>query len=76
MVVATFQTNPTSSRAVVTVVVGKATVEAENDAPQVMAMAPVPVIAIHSFWPLVGVPVRLVVNEVIATDCPVITIMS
>ena len=42
-----FQTKPTSSRAVVTVVVGKAIVLASNDAPQVIALAAVPVMAIH-----------------------------
>lgn len=49
VVVATFHTKPTSSLSVVTVVVGRAIVEAENEAPQVIAIAPVPVIEIHSF---------------------------
>ena len=46
--VATFHTKPTSNRAVVTVVVGSATVLASNEAPQVIALAAVPVIAIHN----------------------------
>ena len=49
VVVATFQTNPTSSLLVVTVVDGSVTVDEEKDAPQVIAIAPVPVIEIHSF---------------------------
>ena len=44
-----FHTKPTSSLAVVTVVVGKATVEDSKLAPQVIARAAVPVIAIQSF---------------------------
>ena len=50
----------------VTVVVGKATGPFSNDAPQVIALAAVPVTAIHSFCPSVGVPERFVVNEVMA----------
>ena len=46
--VTVFHTNPTSSRAVVTVVVGRATVLASKLAPHVIARAAVPVIAIHS----------------------------
>ena len=68
VVVAAFQTNPISRRFVVTVVEGKVTVEDSNDAPQVIAIAVVPVIAIQSFCPLTGVPVKFVVNDVIATD--------
>jgi hypothetical protein len=74
--VATFHTKPTSRRFVVTVVVGRVIVDDEKDAPHVIAIAPVPVIEIQSFWPLTGVPVRFVVNEVIATDWPVMTIIS
>ena len=73
---ATFHTKPTSRRAVVTVVVGNATVEASNLAPQVNAIAVVPVIEIQSFWPFEGVPVKLVVNDVIAVDWPVMMNVS
>ena len=66
--VATLHTKPTSRRLVETVDVGRVTVDDEKDAPHVIAMAVVPVIAIQSFWPLTGVPVRFVVNEVMATD--------
>ena len=45
-----------SSRAVVTVVVGNATVLASNAAPQVIPRAAVPVIAIHNDWPSTGWP--------------------
>ena len=63
-----FQTNPTSKRFVLTVVVGSATVDASNDAPQVvMDIALVPVIEIHNFCPFVGVPVKLVVNDEMVT---------
>jgi hypothetical protein len=68
LLVATFQTNPTSRRLVVTVVVGNATVDASKDPPHVIAIAPVPVMEIHSFWPFTGVPDKLVENEVMATD--------
>lgn len=61
------QMNPTSRRLVVTVVVGRATVEASKEAPQVIALAAVPVIAIQSVWPVVGVPDRFVENEVMST---------
>ena len=47
-----------------------------NLAPQVIAIAVVPVIEIHNFCPLTGVPVKFVVNDVMATDWPVMTIMS
>lgn len=76
LLVATFHTNPTSNRLVDTVVVGSATVDASNEAPHVIAIAVVPVTEIHSFWPFVGVPVKFVVNDVIATDWLVITIIS
>jgi hypothetical protein len=68
VVVATFQTNPTSSLLVDTVVVGKVTVDEEKDEPHVIAIAPVPVIEIHSFCPLTGVPVKFVEKLVMATD--------
>jgi hypothetical protein len=48
------------------VVVGRATVEASNEAPHVIALAAVPVIEIINFCPSVGVPDKLVVNEVIS----------
>jgi hypothetical protein len=48
--VATFHTNPTSSRFVDTVVVGSVTVDDSNDAPQVViAIAVVPVMDTHNF---------------------------
>ena len=62
-----FHTNKTSSLAVVTVVVGKATVDASKLAPHVIALAAVPVIAICSSCLSVGVPDKLVVNDVIST---------
>ena len=74
--VAASQTNPTSSRLVDTVVVGSGTVDASKLVPHAIVTAPVPVMAIHSFCPLFGVPVRLVVNEVIFAYWPVMTIMS
>jgi hypothetical protein len=49
-----------------TVVVGSITVELSNEAPQVIAIAVVPVIEIHSFCPFVGVPDKFNVKEVIA----------
>jgi hypothetical protein len=76
VVEATFHTKPTSRRVVVTVVVGNAIVDAVNFAPQVIAIAVVPVIEIQSFCPLTGVPLRFVVKDVIATDWAVITIIS
>jgi len=66
-----FQTNPTSNLAVVTVVVGNATVLASNDVPQAIALAAVPVIAIQSVCLSVGVPLRFVVILVISSDCAV-----
>ena len=62
---------PTSKRLVDTVVVGKVTVEASNEDPQVIARAPVPVIEIHNVWASVGVPDKFVVNEVISAVCAV-----
>lgn len=47
LLVTVFHTKPTSNLAVVTVVVGRATVEASKEAPHVMALAAVPVIAIQ-----------------------------
>ena len=41
-----------------------------------MGIAVVPVIETHSFWPFTGVPVKFVVNDVIVTVWPVITIIS
>lgn len=56
-----------------TVVVGKgALAEASKDAPQVIALAAVPVIAIQSLCPSVGVPERLVVMDVISAAKAVI----
>lgn len=64
MLVSVFQKNPTSRRAVVTVVVGSVTVEDSNDVPHVIATAVVPVIDILSVSPSTGVPERPIVNEV------------
>jgi hypothetical protein len=63
--------NPTSNRFVETVVVGRATVEASKEAPQVIALAAVPVMAIHNVCPSVGVPERFVVKEVMSPACAV-----
>jgi hypothetical protein len=71
-----FQIKPTSNLLVETVVVGSATVDASKDAPQVIAMAAVPVIAINNFCPSTGVPERLVVKDVISTVCAVIKYIS
>ena len=71
LLVTVFQTNPTSSRAVVTVVVGRAIVLASKDAPHVIARAAVPVIAIHNVCPSVGVPDKFVVNDVMSAVCAV-----
>jgi hypothetical protein len=54
------------SVAVPTVVVGNATVLPTNEAPHVIAIAAVPVICITRISPSTGVPVRLVVKEVIS----------
>jgi hypothetical protein len=70
--VTVFHTNPTSNLAVDTVVDGSETVEASNEDPHVIARAAVPVIAIHSVCPSVGVPLRLVVKLVIAVVSAVI----
>jgi hypothetical protein len=43
---------------------GNAIVEASNEAPQVIVLAAVPVIAIHNICPFVGVPDKLVVIDV------------
>ena len=64
--------NPTSKRFVDTVVVGNATVLASNEDPQVIALAAVPVIAIHNVCPSVGVPERFVVKLVMSSACAVI----
>lgn len=45
---------------------------ASKDAPQAIVLAAVPVIAIHKVCPVVGVPDRLVVIEVIFTANAVI----
>jgi hypothetical protein len=72
--VATFHVKATSSRVEMTVVVGNATVDDSNDAPQVIARAvPLSVIEIQSVSPLTGVPVRLLVMLVIAWASPVIS---
>ena len=55
-----------SRRVVETVVVGRATAPASNEVPNVRPTAPVPVTEIRSLSPSTGVPVRFVVNEVIA----------
>ena len=60
-----------SRRFVDTVVDGRVTVEDSYPVPHVIARAAVPVIAIHNFWPLVGVPDRFVVNDVMSTVCAV-----
>lgn len=65
MDVAVFHRNATASIAVPTVVVGNATVLASKLAPHVIAIAPVPVISMIRNWLSVGVPDKLVVNEVI-----------
>jgi hypothetical protein len=64
--VATFHTKPTSRRIPDKVFTGKNTVDDSKDAPQVMLIRSVDVIEIHNFCPLVGVPDKLVVNEVIS----------
>jgi hypothetical protein len=69
--VSVFQKNPTSSLLVEVVLVGKTIVEDSNEAPHVSAIAVVPVIDMRRVAPSAGVPVKLVVNEVIAVLCPV-----
>lgn len=77
MLVTVFQAKPTINIADITVVVGSATVLASNDAPQVIARAvPLSVIRIISISPSTGVPVRLVVIDVIAWARPVIEATS
>lgn len=71
LLVAAFHIKPTSKRCVVTVVVGKATGPASNEAPQVIALAAVPTTYIQSFCPFVGVPLKLVVKLVISAVCAV-----
>ena len=63
-----FQTKPTSSRVLMTVVVGKATFPlASKLAPHVIARAvPLSVNAMRNMSPATGVPVRFVVIDVIA----------
>jgi len=53
------------------VVVGNATVEASNEAPQVIALLAVPVIDIQSVCASVGDPIRFVVKLVIFSVCAV-----
>jgi hypothetical protein len=75
--VTVFHTNPTSRRVEITVVVGSGTVDASKLAPQVMALAvPLSVMSILSVSPSTGVPVRLVVNDVIACARPVMCATS
>lgn len=64
--VSVFQKNPTSKRVVEEVVVGRVTVLLSKELPHVKAIDVVPVIEIRSVSPSTGVPVKLVVNEVIA----------
>lgn len=60
-----------------TVVVGKATPFASNEAPQAIALAvPLSLILIISFWKLVGVPDKLVVIEVMSVARAVIVTQS
>jgi hypothetical protein len=70
--VAEFQKKPISNLVVPDVVVGNATVEASKDAPNVNATEAVPVTDIRKVSPSTGVPVRFVVNDVIAAVCAVI----
>ena len=71
--VAEFHANITSSRVLITVVVGNATVDASKLAPHVIALAvPLSVIEIQRTSPIAGVPLRFVVNDVIAVDRAVI----
>jgi hypothetical protein len=66
--------NPTVSKVDITVVVGKVTVLDSKDAPQLIARAvPLSVILIIKQSSDSGVPVRFVVNEVIAADNAVIS---
>ena len=73
LLVSVFQKNPISRRAVVTVVVESGVPPlASNEVPNVNATAAVPVTEIRNVSPSTGVPVRLVVKDVIAAVCPVI----
>jgi hypothetical protein len=65
--VAAFHIKPISILFVVTVVVGNVTVDDSKLAPQDIVLAAVPVIAICRHCPLVGVPLRLVVIDVMFT---------
>lgn len=49
-----------------TVVVGRATVEASKEDPQVIPRAAVPVISMIRFCPWLGVPDKFVVNDVMS----------
>lgn len=75
LLVATFHSKHVDNLVDITVVVGSAIVpEASKEDPQVIALAvPLSVIAILSICPLTGVPERLVVKEVIATERAVIS---
>jgi len=61
---------------VVTVVVGKGDVLASKEAHRAMVLAAVPVISINNCCQCVGVPVRLVVIDVISTASAVILCIS
>lgn len=75
--VAEFQINKLSRRVEITVVVGRAMVEASNDAHQVIALAVQLSVILHKcISQSTGVPVRLVVIEVIAVARPVIFVTS
>ena len=74
--VSVFQKNPTSKRLVETVVVGSVTVDDSKEAPHVRAIAVVPVIDTLKVSPSTGVPVRFVVNDVIAAVCEVMCTTS
>jgi predicted homoserine dehydrogenase-like protein len=57
----------------ITVVVGNVIVDDSKLAPHVIALAvPLSVIEIHNVCPIVGVPLKLVVNDVIAAAKAVI----
>ena len=68
LLVTVFQINPISKRVVPLVVVGSGSfVDASNEEPHVIALVAVPVMAIQSVCPSVGVPERLVVMDVMST---------
>ncbi len=72
-----FQMKPTSMRVETVVAVGNAIVLASNELPQVMVReVPLSVMVIQSVWPLIGVPDRLVVNEVMFVARAVIWYVS